>query len=94
MKAEPQHKNCPVCGNCLDIDTYIPGEQSGPDKSIQVAPDDITFCFECRSVLIFNEALNVVTPTDDELYYITHDPDFHRFIDQIDLARKNKPNLN
>lgn len=96
MKAAPQHKNCPVCGKCLDINTYIPAlpgdDSKKPIKEIE--PYDVTFCFECRTVLVFNQALNIVTPDEDMLYEITHDPDFHRFIGQIDQARKNKPNLN
>lgn len=92
MKAEPQNKDCPVCGKCLDIDTYVIGEANQTKAEIQ--PDDITFCFGCRTVLVFNQALNIVVPDADTLYEITHDPDFHRFINKIDNARSIKPNMN
>ena len=92
MKAKPQKKDCPVCGKCLDIDTYLPGEAGNEPATIE--PGDITFCFSCRTVLIFNDALNIVTPDEDKLWEITHDPDFHHFVNQIDQARKQKINLN
>lgn len=99
MKAKPQHKNCPVCGECLDINTYVPaeiGEDGKPkDKEpVDVNPDDITFCFKCRTVLIFNDALNVVIPDEETLWQIAHSEDFHHFINRIDQAMKIKPNLN
>ena len=92
MQAKPQGKNCPVCGKCLDIDTFVVGEKT--DDEIEPQPDDVTFCFGCRTVLIFNQALNVVVPDEDAFLEITHDPDFHRFINRIDDARRIKPNMN
>jgi hypothetical protein len=98
-KAKPQNKNCPVCGECLDINTFVPaelGEDGTPEEKepVDIKPDDITFCFQCRTVLIINQALNIVVPDDDTLYEITHDEDFYHFINKIDQARKNQINLN
>jgi len=92
MKGKPTNQNCPVCNQSLNIDTYVPGAQK--IEPVDVETDDITFCFKCRSVLVFDEQLNIVVPDEETLYYITHDPSFHRFISEIDNARKNKPSLN
>lgn len=92
MRSAPQNKDCPVCGKCLDINTYVPGEAG--KAPVEVEPGDITFCFECRTVLVFNDSMNVVTPDEQTLYEVTHDPDFYHFVNQIDQARKNKINLN
>lgn len=95
MKAKPQHKNCPVCGLPLDINTYIPGEANTKESELSdIKPGDITFCFSCRTVFVINEGLNIIIPDEDELFDIIHDEDFHNFINQIDQARKNKINLN
>lgn len=93
MKAAPQGKKCPVCGEGLDIDTLVPG-QGGIDYSIKPEPDDVSFCFKCRTVLVFNDAMNLVVPNKEQLYYIINDEGFHRFINQIDQAQANKPNMN
>jgi hypothetical protein len=90
MKGKPQNKSCPVCGHPLDIDTYVPGQP----EPVEIEPGDITFCFECRTIFVFNLALNIVLPDEQTLHKIAHDPDFYRFVDQIDTARKNKINLN
>lgn len=92
MKGQPLNKNCPVCSGKLDIDTYIPGQAS--QEPVEVEPGDITFCFSCRTVLVVNEGFNIVMPDERLLWEISSDPDFHTFINQIDNARKNKPNLN
>ncbi len=98
LKGKPQNKNCPVCGEGLDINTYVPAEindKVATDKEpVEITPDDITFCFQCRTVLVFNNALNVVVPDENTLYHITRDPDFHHFVNRIDQARKNKINPN
>lgn len=92
MKGIASNKMCSVCGKPLDIDTFVPGEST--KEPVEVESGDITFCFNCRTVLIINEAFNIVVPDEDELYEIVHDEDFHYFISQIDDARKNKINLN
>lgn len=93
MKVAPLGKNCPVCQKSLDINTFLPG-QGDVDKSIKPEPNDITYCFNCDSVLVFNEAIEIVVPNEIQLYYIVHDPDFARFVMQIKEARKIKPNMN
>lgn len=92
MKGKAQKKDCPICGNPLDIDTYIPGQAS--QEPAEIISGDVTFCFKCRTVLVINEALNIVMPEEDVLDKIIHDHDFHNFINQIDQAQKNKIHLN
>lgn len=96
-KAKPQGKLCPICGEKLDINTYVPEISEpgiAPKAPIDPMQDDVTFCFKCRTVLVFNESLNVVIPDDYKLYEITHSPEFRHFVETIDTARASKPNLN
>lgn len=93
LKLSAQNKNCPQCGDKLDIDTVVPG-QGGIDQSLKPEPGDVTFCFGCRTPIVFNEALNLVVPGEDEMYFIRQDPGFYRMVEQIDAARAAKPNMN
>lgn len=92
MKGTAQNKNCPVCGLPLDINTYVPGEAS--TQPVEVNAGDVTFCFNCRTTLVFNQALNIVVPDEETLFEIEQHPGFHQMVNQIDDARRNKPNMN
>lgn len=92
MKGKAQNKDCPVCGNSLDIDTYVPGQAA--KEPVDISEGDITFCFNCRTILKMNKALNIVVPDEIEQNEIWNDEDFQNFIGEIDNARKIKPNMN
>jgi hypothetical protein len=92
MKGKPTNQVFPSCSNSLNIDTFVPG--TSINEPIEVQTDDVTFCFSCRTVLVFDEDLKIVIPGPEMLFYIISDPGFNMFISQIDNARKNKPSLN
>jgi hypothetical protein len=81
---------CPICGYSLDIDTKIigPEEQSDPKAG------DITMCWNCTSVLIFNKAINLVIPNQKELADITADPRYQLLLNTVTASKRRKINLN
>ena len=96
MKSKPINKDCPCCNKPLDINTLVPGQPAMVEESEMpdVEPGDVTFCFQCRTVLVINEALNVVVPDPFTLMQIVGNPNFHSFSNEIDTAMKSTPNMN
>lgn len=90
---EPCGKKCQICASSLNIDTVVPGSPA-MEPGMKPEKGDATFCFQCRSILVFDEALEPVIPTSVQFYTIAHNRDFYRFVKQIDAARAAKPNMN
>lgn len=93
LKMEPCGKKCPICSSSLDIDTVVPGSPS-IEPGTKPEKGDATFCFQCRSILVFNEALEPVIPTSAQFYAIAHNEGFYHFVKEIEAARAAKPNMN
>jgi len=86
---DPENKNCPICGYSLDAHTRI-------DDSEPVEPTvgDISFCFNCSSLLEFNQGLRLVIPSAETVSGLNNNPVLMAQISAIRLAIKNKPSQN
>lgn len=51
---------CPVCGNKLDAATHV------KEKEIVPAPGDISICFYCATVSMFDENLKLEQMTNEQ----------------------------
>jgi hypothetical protein len=52
---------CPTCGKTLD------GLTNPVDDDLDMHPGDISICFYCGTILVFNEELQLVPCTDEYL---------------------------
>lgn len=74
---------CPCCGSVLNAATNTDGSSSGPEK------DDITVCFYCGALLLFNEDLTTREAPDGYLEDIrAEDPEQYALI--LDIIIKIK----
>jgi hypothetical protein len=74
---------CPSCGSPLDsVSNANDNENHAPKEG------DITVCFRCGHVLIYQEDGTVRNPTDKEIIEIAGDPDIIRMTNAVARVKK------
>ena len=73
-------RSCVSCGNLIDAASHVSNKRLAP------RPGDISVCFTCRHVQIFNPDLTLRNLTSDEMHEIAGHPELVR-INKIPKAK-------
>jgi hypothetical protein len=71
---------CPICSYQHEAHTSMTGAKQTPDAG------DVSFCFNCNTMFVFNAELNLVIPTAKELAEIEADEKLMRNISRVRTA--------
>lgn len=80
--------NCPICGYHLEAHTCM------CDANAQPSSGDITFCFSCSSVLVFNAELILVMASPEQVAELEGDLALMKYLNKIKLALFAEKNRN
>ena len=79
---------CPWCGYTLDAAT-APREPN----SKRPAPGDVSVCFSCAAVSLYDDQLAVRRATDAELAEVMQLPDVRLYVETIKELRAGSPSI-
>ena len=67
---------CPCCNNLMDAHTVV-----STDNKYQPSPGDVSICFYCGAINLYDEELNIKIMTEEEQRkYSKSDPDQWQFV--------------
>ncbi len=72
--AETPSSPCPNCGKVLDKATSANLDGHKP------RPGDVSVCWKCKAILVFNNDLILMNPAEEELVLIKQHPDIKRIL--------------
>jgi hypothetical protein len=75
---------CPACGYDLDAATYAGKEDLRP------RPGDVSICFKCANVLVFDVDMKLREPMSAELLEILQDEGVQNLVERLKTRRQKR----